>query len=127
MGRPFKFSPEMQERAVRLLEKSRGEHESQWAAIRSVAAKMGCTTESLRRWVRRAEATKASAPALVVRATILDRVRIALRELVASDGVGWAISGVWLAPGRRGSVAVYIEPLPREGSVTIWGGLWGGG
>jgi transposase len=45
----------MQERAVRLVEESRGEHESQWGAIRSVAAKMGCTTESLRRWVRRAE------------------------------------------------------------------------
>ena len=55
MGRPSKFSPEMQERAVRLVEESRGEHESQWAAIRSVAAKVGCTTESLRRWVRQAE------------------------------------------------------------------------
>lgn len=55
MGRPLKFSPEMQERAVRMVEESRGEHESQWAAIRSVAAKVGCTTESLRRWVRQTE------------------------------------------------------------------------
>jgi transposase len=38
-----------------MVEESRGEHESQWAAIRSVAAKLGCTTESLRRWVRQAE------------------------------------------------------------------------
>jgi transposase len=45
----------MQERAVRMVEESRGEHESQWAAIRSVAAKLGCTTETLRRWVRQAE------------------------------------------------------------------------
>ena len=55
MSRPSKFSPEVQERAVRMVEESRGEHESQWAAIRSVAAKLGCTTETLRRWVRQAE------------------------------------------------------------------------
>ena len=55
MSRQSKFSPEMQERAVRMIEESRGEHESQWAAIRSVAAKLGCTTETLRRWVRQAE------------------------------------------------------------------------
>jgi transposase len=55
MSRHSKFSPEVQERAVRMVEESRGEHESQWAAIRSVAAKLGCTTETLRRWVRQAE------------------------------------------------------------------------
>jgi transposase len=55
MSRPSKFSPEMQERAIRMVGESRGEHESQWAAIRSVAAKLGCTTETLRRWVRQAE------------------------------------------------------------------------
>ena len=55
MSRHSKFSPEVQERAVRMIEESRGEHESQWAAIRSVAAKLGCTTETLRRWVRQAE------------------------------------------------------------------------
>ena len=55
MSRSSKFSPEVQERAVRMVEESRGEHESQWAAIRSVAGKLGCTTETLRRWVRQAE------------------------------------------------------------------------
>jgi transposase len=55
MSRSSKFSPEVQERAVRMVEESRGEHESQWAAIRSVSAKLGCTAETLRRWVRRAE------------------------------------------------------------------------
>lgn len=45
----------MQEGAVRLLQKQRGAHESQWAAISSIAGKLGCTAEALRRWVRRAE------------------------------------------------------------------------
>ena len=55
MSRPTKFSPEVQERAVRMVLEGRGEHDSQWAAIRSVAGKIGCTAETLRRWVRRAE------------------------------------------------------------------------
>ena len=40
------------ERAVRMVEESAGQHESQWAAIGAVAAKIGCTAETLRRWVR---------------------------------------------------------------------------
>ena len=50
-----KFSPEVMERAVRMVEESAGQHESQWAAIGSVAAKIGCTSETLRRWVRQRE------------------------------------------------------------------------
>lgn len=50
-----KFSPEVMERAVRMVEESAGQHESQWAAIESVAAKIGCTAETLRRWVRQHE------------------------------------------------------------------------
>src|SRR6187549_3157796 len=55
MGRPSKYSPEVRERAVRMVFEQAPEHSSQWAAIRSVGDKLGIRTESLRRWVRQAE------------------------------------------------------------------------
>lgn len=55
MGKQVKYSPEVRERAVRLVLEQQGEYESQWAAIASVAEKIGCTAETLRKWVRAAE------------------------------------------------------------------------
>jgi transposase-like protein len=49
------YSPEVRERAARMVLEGAGEHGSQWAAIGSIAAKIGCTSETLRRWVRRSE------------------------------------------------------------------------
>jgi transposase len=53
--RKSKHSPEVVERAVRMVEEGRPQHDSQWAAIVSIAGKIGCTPETLRRWVRQHE------------------------------------------------------------------------
>jgi transposase len=50
-----RYAPEVRERAVRLVLEHQGEYDTQWAAISSIAGKIGCTTEALRRWVRQAE------------------------------------------------------------------------
>jgi transposase len=50
-----KYAPEVRERAVRMVFGHQGEHASQWTAIGSIAAKIGCNAETLRDWVRQAE------------------------------------------------------------------------
>ncbi len=50
-----KFSPEVRSRAIRMVFEHRGEYASEWAAIGSIASKIGCTAETLRSWVRQAE------------------------------------------------------------------------
>jgi len=55
MARKSKYSPEVKERAVRMVFDQRAQHASQWEAIRSIAAKIGCSAEALRNWVRQQE------------------------------------------------------------------------
>lgn len=75
MGTGKRYPTEMRERAVRLVRELQGEHGSQWAAIESVAAKIGCTRETLRRWVRQAERDNGE------RAGLTSDERTRLREL----------------------------------------------
>ena len=55
MSTSNRFSPEVRERAIRMVHEHRDEYDSQWAVIRSVAEKVGCSAEALRGWVRRAD------------------------------------------------------------------------
>lgn len=50
-----RYSPEVRARAVRMVHEHRGEHGSQWAAIVSIADKIGCAAQTLHEWVKRAE------------------------------------------------------------------------
>ena len=55
MKKSNKFSPEVRERAVRLVQDHRGEYPSLWAAIESIAPKIGCVPQTLDEWVKRVE------------------------------------------------------------------------
>jgi transposase len=55
MTRSTTYSPEVRARAVRMVFEHRGDHASEWAAIVSIASKIGCKAETLRLWLRRAE------------------------------------------------------------------------
>ena len=75
MTRAIRYPPELRQRAVRLVREHRAEHPSEWAAIQSVAAKLGMTPETLRIWLRRDEVDRHQRPGV----TSAERERI--REL----------------------------------------------
>lgn len=62
MSTTKRYSPEVKERATRMVFEHQQDYESQWAAISSIAEKFGCTPESLRSWVRQAETDKGKRP-----------------------------------------------------------------
>ena len=80
MARPSRYSPEVRERAVRMVFDHAPEHPSQWAAIRSVGEKLGIRTESLRRWVRQAERDAGTRPGLTT--TEREELKRLQREVV---------------------------------------------
>ena len=75
MARGSKFSPEVQERAVRMVLEQTERHGSRWGATRAIAEKLGCSPETLRKWVERIERDQGSRPGL----TTQERER--MREL----------------------------------------------
>lgn len=64
MTRPSRFSPEVRDRAVRMVLEQQEKYESQWAAITSIAEKIGCSAETLRNWLRQAERDQGRRPGL---------------------------------------------------------------
>jgi transposase len=78
MKKSMSYTPEVLERAVRMVLEHQGEHESQWAAIGSIASKIGCTAETLRKWVRRAERDQGTRSGMT--SSHRDRLRALERE-----------------------------------------------
>ena len=72
MNKSNKFSPEVRERAVRMVEEHRGSYPSLWAAVESIAHKIGCVPQTLLEWVKRAEIDPGSRPGM----TTAERERI---------------------------------------------------
>ena len=65
MSKRPRYSPEVKERAVRMVFEHEAEHSSQWMTILSIAEKIGCTPETLRKWVRQAERDEGRRPGLM--------------------------------------------------------------
>ncbi|CAM5542981.1 Transposase OS=Eoetvoesiella caeni OX=645616 GN=DFR37_10877 PE=4 SV=1 [Eoetvoesiella caeni] len=62
MSKNNKFSPEVRERAVRLVQEHRDEYRSLWAAVESIAPKIGCTPTTLLDWIKRSEVNNGIRP-----------------------------------------------------------------
>ncbi len=119
------FSPEVRERAVRLVQEQRGAHETQWAAIRSIAEKIGCHVETLRLWVRQSERDAELRPGIATE----ERERLTQLDgnPAAMNAGGWfgrsvAIGAITGLIGTAATVGVAggsgVE-LPRKQRVTI--------
>jgi transposase-like protein len=78
-GTGVRFSPEVRARAVRMVLEHAGEYGSQWGAINSIAGKIGCTAETLRRWVRQAERDSGVRPGMTTDAR--ERIRALEQEV----------------------------------------------
>jgi transposase len=117
-----KYSPEVRARAVRMVQEHAGDHPSEWAAISSIAGKIGCTPETLRTWVRKAERDAGTRPGLTsderARLKALERENRELRQANEILRKGEAIFRHWsedngraLFSLRRSSFGGALEPM----------------
>ena len=97
MNKSTRYSPEVRDRAVRLVFEHQGEHASQWAALISIASKIGCTPETLRKWVRRAETDRRSA-----RAKRDDALKLEIQRVWDDNFRVYGIRKVWRQLKREG-------------------------
>ena len=118
MNKSTRYSPEVRDRAVRLVFEHQGEHASQWAALISIASKIGCTPETLRKWVRRAETDRRSA-----RAKRDDALKLEIQRVWDDNFRVYGIRKVWRQLKREGfevarcTVARLMQDLGLRGVV----------
>ena len=106
MARPSRYSSEFRDRAVRLVAEARPEHDTEWAAITSVAHKLGVSSETLRKWIRRAEVDAGRRPGISTEESAeLKRLRRENAELRRANEILKAASAFFAAeldrPGPR--------------------------
>ena len=96
---PKQYPRELRERAVRMVIEHRGEYETEYAAIRSIAAKLGVATpESLRKWVRQAEVDAGQRPgATSEESAEIRRLRAEVKELCGANEILRAASAFFAA------------------------------
>jgi len=100
MPKPPKFSPEVRERAVRMVYEVRESHDSQWAATEAVSSKIGCTAQTLSNWIRKTSSPSSPTPSADPRIKELER------EIASSSGPTRSLRSPALFSPRRNSTAV---------------------
>jgi transposase len=98
-GRHGQYPPELRERAIRLVAECRADHDSEWDGMRSVAQKLGIgTTETVRKWVRRAEVDAGARPGVTSEESAeLRRLKAEVKELRRANEILRAAAGFFAA------------------------------
>jgi transposase-like protein len=108
------YPAELREHAVRMVREQAREHASEWAAMCSVAAKVGCTAETLRQWARQAERDRGERGGLTsderARLKALERENRELRQGDRGRPPSWLSSRLTRSPSRR-TKAGWSHPL----------------
>jgi transposase len=121
MKRQKRYSPEFRERAVRLVEEQLKDGSSQWAAMQSISAKLGCTAETLRRWFRQKERDQGE------RAGLTTDERAKLRQLEKENRELKRANEILLSARARQDaeleveiIRVWNENFRAYGAYKIW-------